>query len=806
MSILETIAPERKDQNETAPAIACSGYPKRSIGDTSLSQEEREAILSKYMTPDKWDSIEAFKEAAASMHVPPGSTGNADEKTSAAGGSIVQIMAAGRFDDMLDGIQGAWTPGRLDDYVNKFLRALSSEPTLTNIQFDEYIGRLTKKLKNFGYTPSTPSTYRKLVKNYLKLTVLERAASRKAKAEASGKSAPARFTAVGKDTPGASSNPADWGILDRERNGGEMLTNFTIELDEDIVVRDDFENQRMFVGRMTILGKTLPFRIKAEDFADNHRLKPEIYRIGGLEVQIHCEMNQLRTAISAISSGVGKTIRRRDVTNNFGWMTDEAELNRQTYLVPSGRITDRGFEKCDDSTSSIRVDLGDQDQARYLDMQALAEDELKRVKQHLVDDFLPLHDRRVTFGLFAASAAAVLQPFVPGVERFAMWLVGLTGAGKSFAAKLAMNFFGDFPAESGRFATWSSTTNYIQRQGYFFKDAMYLVDDYKPEIVQNWQIVRIMQTYSGGGARGRLNSDATAKTSRPIRGLLVCTGEDVPEHNASAMARSVVIKVPQQEKDLVRGRRCVSEARNYSGVMADFIRWLIAGARSTKFTDRVTELQRRYYSDVKGQQNDSRIATNLALLGAAFEQMAEYFGDVWGDWAVETKRFVEEDLLAIRDEMLGEVKEQQTSEIFLRTLADLIRFNHVRIDGLRDQGQDAIHKPVIGKVAGVRRGQFGGTVPGVDQGRLEICTSIAWMEVNRCLQSQSRSPLKGSESMLLRQLAESGKLLDASGQPMKGGNLTHRVRLDGSKQKYVFAIRKAELLGDDREIALNVVA
>jgi hypothetical protein len=35
--------------------------------------------------------------------------------------------------------------------------------------------------------------------------------------------------------------------------------------------------------------------------------------------------------------------------------------------------------------------------------------------------------------------------------------------------------------------------------------------------------------------------------SRPIRGLLVCTGEDVPEHSASAMARSLVIPVPQRE-------------------------------------------------------------------------------------------------------------------------------------------------------------------------------------------------------------------------------------------------------------------
>src|SRR5262249_33083277 len=152
-------------------------------------------------------------------------------------------------------------------------------------------------------------------------------------------------------------------------------------------------------------------------------------------------------------------------------------------------------------------------------------------------------------------------------------------AGKSFVAKLFMNFFGDFPVSSGRFTTWSATPNYIQRQGYFFKDALYLVDDYKPEVVQPYQVVRVLQTYADGTARGRLKSDATANVLRPIRGLLVCTGEDVPEHNASATARSVIVQVPQQAKNVEAGTRCLDACKDYAGVTADFIRWLLAEGR-----------------------------------------------------------------------------------------------------------------------------------------------------------------------------------------------------------------------------------
>src|SRR5262249_41387230 len=154
---------------------------------------------------------------------------------------------------------------------------------------------------------------------------------------------------------------------------------------------------------------------------------------------------------------------------------------------------------------------------------------------------------------------------------------------KSFLAKLFMNFFGDFPLTAGHFASWSGTANYLQRQGYFFKDAIYLVDDYKAEVIRHEAIVRILQNYADGTGRGRLRADATTNTSRPIRGLLISTGEDFPEHTASAVARSIVIEVSQQKKDIKRGGRCSEMCCHYSGVMADFIGQLISNGRTQTF-------------------------------------------------------------------------------------------------------------------------------------------------------------------------------------------------------------------------------
>ena len=77
--------------------------------------------------------------------------------------------------------------------------------------------------------------------------------------------------------------------------------------------------------------------------------------------------------------------------------------------------------------------------------------------------------------------------------------------------------------------------------------------------------------------------------------------------------------------------------QSYPGVTADLIRHLLANDRPQAFAARVGALQNRIYREIAGRDNDVRVAGNFALLGAAFEEMADYFGDVWPG-AVEAKQ------------------------------------------------------------------------------------------------------------------------------------------------------------------------
>src|SRR5690606_38483110 len=126
-----------------------------------------------------------------------------------------------------------------------------------------------------------------------------------------------------------------------------------------------------------------------------------------------------------------------------------------------------------------------------------------------------------------------------------------------------------------------------------------------------------------------------------VRGLLLCTGEDVPDHSASATARIIKIQYPRCDKDLKRGRRCREQRQHYSAVTADFLRWLLAEQRKPAFCGRVDELRQRYYELVQGRDNDVRIAGNFAMLAAAFDEFATYLGDVWESASNERANFID---------------------------------------------------------------------------------------------------------------------------------------------------------------------
>jgi hypothetical protein len=547
------------------------------------------------------------------------------------------------------------------------------------------------------------------------------------------------------------------------------LANFVVRLQRDTHLDDDFQSERIFEGVVRLHGETSPISITAARFADSQKLTAAVFDAAGPKAQFVAEPPLVRRAISQIS-----TPERVRHTTAHGWNDDGT-----CYLTSGGVIDADGWREY--RPDEVRVDLSaDGPHKGSLGLISLEPDELRRAKQVVVEDFLRLHERLVTFTLLGSVAMAVLEPFGGLAQRPGVWLTGLTGAGKSFATKLAANFFSDADINDGtKFGGWTSTANYLERCGYYHRGALYVCDDYKPELVKPEHAVRLLQSYADRNARGRLQADAKANVSRPIRGLLVVTGEDLPENNASVLARLIVVPVPNHRKDLATGRRCIEARRLFRGVTTGFIAWLLREGRLTGFAARVAEHQTRIYERIAGQQNDARISGNFALLAASFEEIAAYLADVWPGHKAETAGYIEQDLTALLDGMLHLTQEQQASEVFWATLREALEFGRAALQ------KYLTDKPEHGEV-------FVGRYYGGDYASVSL--RLALGVVQQQLRMAGRTELKVSEKALADQLRADG-LVEPDD---KGGA---QLRIAGSRTRTVTVA--VEALGVDKRPSMG---
>jgi hypothetical protein len=587
-----------------------------------------------------------------------------------------------------------------------------------------------------------------------------------------------------------SQNPQNSGLYWNLQVPPAQICNFDMRIAEHVVIRDEADQETRLRGTIRCLGRQAPFDLSTSEFASNCRLKTAIYNAALPGVDFKLGADVLRRAITAIS-----TPAIREVTTATGWTDD-----RSKFLVPGGFVDASGYHDYDPSAGIAQVDLGACENARWLGMRNLTADELVAVKRHVVEELLKLHERRVMRSLLGAAALAPLRRLAAPKSRPVIWLKGLTGSGKTFASSLLMNFFGAYPlTASERIATWSSTFSYLQMLGFFYRDCQFLIDDFKPQTARYADVVRLLQNYADGTGRGRLRHDASTRVVRPIRGLLIATGEEYPMQNASGLARSIVVEVPNREKDLALGERCLAMSPLYRGMMGDFLAWVIRNGRGIAFADRVAYWHDYYYRSIAGRQNDARIAGNHALLAAAFEQLASYLADVWPEAAQEAEVFAQVDVAEMVLASVGWAEEDQASSIFLETLRALLDWGRVRLEGPRDSTSSGAidtknRATVVGRiVAGDSSADL------VDDPAVELSLVMALQAVQRSLRQQGKPPLQVSEKTLIAQLEAEGLLLDKTGRPIapgQPGNKSRQVRIE-RKRVRVIRLGLSDLLGSD---------
>jgi hypothetical protein len=438
------------------------------------------------------------------------------------------------------------------------------------------------------------------------------------------------------------------------------ISNFVVEWVLENRVSDHIRlEDRVYDGVIvTESDERIPIRISNIDLCSNAAFQEILFREAGRRIWLNDRyLSQIRSA-SLLFSEAKMLVTSMD----FGFR------GSKTFLTPTLKITRHGIKKA----TETQVELQSVEHARHLDLVRIGSERLKKTVKQVVEDLLELQPHAVTFPLLGFLGATPLMHLFDDPTRYALWLLGPSGSGKSFLAKLFQCFFGQF-ATQGRVASWSSTTNSLQFMGYFFKDAIYLVDDYKPVMVSNaGYVVQFIQTYADLSGRSRLTSEIKSRRDYYIRGSLLTTGEDMPSGHASVLARSLIVPVEADQADTERGRRCLQVCKYYPGVTACYIRYLLQREHLGKRTQRrLADYHELFLRDVQREENSVRIARNLALNLIGFWRFTRFLAGVSRSFHVD--KMVDEHfriLVKLRDRMFSLVRQEQPAQVFLQTLAD----------------------------------------------------------------------------------------------------------------------------------------
>jgi len=187
-----------------------------------------------------------------------------------------------------------------------------------------------------------------------------------------------------------------------------------------------------------------------------------------------------------------------------------------------------------------------------------------------------------------------------GKSDFAVHMSGRTGTFKPEICSLFQSHFGVGMHARNLPGSWSSTANALEALAYFAKDTVIVFDDFVPTGTA-WQVRtlqktadQILRAQGNQAGRARLTDRTNLQTTFYPRGLILSTGEDVPEGH-SIRARMFILDLTPGDvspEDLSRAQ----DARpHYQNAMAHWIQWLAEDLRNRQLEH--AELAKRIRDD-----------------------------------------------------------------------------------------------------------------------------------------------------------------------------------------------------------------
>ncbi len=348
-------------------------------------------------------------------------------------------------------------------------------------------------------------------------------------------------------------------------DGSEVLvtlTNFTARIIADITRDDGAETTRSFEVDVKQRERTAVITIPIAQFPT---MRWPVEALGS-EAVVYAGQgttDHTRCAIQLLSSGVA----RRTTYSHTGWRRIGDEW---VYLHKDGAIGPTG------AVEGIEVSLPPELAAFKLELPADPAALRRAVAASL--RLLDLGPDRITVSVFGAVPRAILS----GAD-FSIFLYGPTGVFKTEMAALAQQHFGAGFDARHLPTSFTSTANTNEAMAFTAKDAVLVVDELHPPAsgtereAMHRDAARLLRSQGNAAGRGRMRADGTLRASKPPRGMLVATGEELPR-GQSVHARLFTLEILRGAIDVKKLTACQADAAAglYAQATAAFIQWLAA--------------------------------------------------------------------------------------------------------------------------------------------------------------------------------------------------------------------------------------
>lgn len=331
-----------------------------------------------------------------------------------------------------------------------------------------------------------------------------------------------------------------------------------------------------------------------------------------------------RAAIQQLSTEIEESV----VFTHSGWREYRGE---SLYLHCDGAIGETGLRKqvsvrLPSSLSALRLPPPPKGEALQLAVQA----SLK---------LLNLVPRRISFPLFDAVWSSVI-----GRIDFTIFLAGQTGVGKTELAALHQQHFGAGFDARNLPGSWSSTGNANEALAFTAKDALLVLDDFAPAGTRadvaryNREADRIIRAQGNAAGRLRMRPDGSLRFEKKPRGLVFCTGEDIPR-GQSLRARMLVLELGAGLNwELLTQCQRDASVGLYAQAMSGYLQWLAPryAARSQQLPAALAEWRAEAASSAQHKRTPEIVA-HLQVGLCRFLHFAQAIKALSEDEALELK-------------------------------------------------------------------------------------------------------------------------------------------------------------------------